>query len=142
MEHVSHMSRNVGSFIFFSSKKPYVCDYNNRTFLYTIRNSSSCQGNMRKGHVLFSIVSVFLLLGTGIGFYVNTSQRNNPSTDEALGITHAYKVTWKTTSMETSHMKGFAGKDSDYVNTISFDQPNLKELRFTLNWTDDKATGT
>jgi PKD repeat protein len=95
---------------------------------------------MRKAHVLFSIVSVFLLLGTGIGFYLHTSQRNNPSTDEALDITHAYEVTWKTTSVETSHMKGFAGKDSDYINTISFDQPNLKELRFTLNWTDDKAT--
>jgi len=105
-----------------------------------VPNSFSCRRNMRKDHVLFSIVSVFLLLGTGIGFYLYSSQRNSPPSNDTLGMNHAYEVTWKTTSVETSHMKGFAGTDSDYVNTFSFGQPNLKEIRFTLNWTDDKAT--
>jgi len=95
---------------------------------------------MRKGHILISIVSAFLLLGTGIGYILYNPQKNTLSSDDPLGETRAYDVTWKTTFVATSHMKGFAGTDSDYVNTVSFGQPNLKEIRFTLNWTDDKAT--
>lgn len=95
---------------------------------------------MRKGHILISIVSAFLLLGTGIGYILYNPQKNSPSSDDPLGETRAYKVMWETTFVTTSHMKGFAGTDSDYVNTVSFGQPNLKEIRFALSWTDDKAT--
>jgi hypothetical protein len=95
---------------------------------------------MRKGHILMSIVSAFLLLGTGIGYILYNPQKNTFSSDDPLGETRAYDVTWKTTFVTTSHLKGFASTESDYVNTVSFGQPNLKEIRFTLNWTDDKAT--
>jgi hypothetical protein len=83
---------------------------------------------------------VFLLLGTGIGVYVYSLPRKIPLSNDMLDTTHAYEVTWETTSLKTSHMNGFVSRDSEYAHTISFSEPNLKELRFTLSWIDDKAT--
>jgi len=95
---------------------------------------------MRKRHIFISLVSTFLLLGTGIGYLLYSPQKNMRTPDDSQSETHSYDVTWQTTSRTTSHMSGFASTDSDYVNTVSFGSPNLKEIRFTLNWTDDKAT--
>jgi hypothetical protein len=95
---------------------------------------------MRKEHVLFSIASVFLLLGTSIGVYVYSTQRNTPQSNDAHTPTRAYKVTWETTSLEPIQITGFAGRDSEYTNTISFSEPNLNGLQCDLSWIDDKAT--
>jgi len=95
---------------------------------------------MRKDHVLFSIASVLLLLGTGIGVVVFNHPRNTPPSTNALDTTRAYEVTWKTTSLEPTNINGFVGRDAEYVTTISFSQPNLNDLHFILSWIDDKAT--
>jgi len=57
-----------------------------------------------------------------------------------MNETHSYDVTWRTTNGVPTHVSEFVSADSEYIKTVSFGFPNLKEIRCTLNWTDDKAT--
>jgi len=95
---------------------------------------------MRKRHTLVSLVSTFLLLGTGIGYLLYSPQKNMQTPDDSQGETHLYDITWRTTAGTTSHLSEFVSTGSEYVKAVSFESPNLKEIRCTLNWTDDKAT--
>jgi PKD repeat protein len=95
---------------------------------------------MRNNRLLVSVISASLLVGPGIGYYLNTQQRTIPLISDPMEGINTYYATWETTSIATSHMEGFAGTNSEYVNTVSFDLPHLKEVRFIVNWTDDRAT--
>ena len=92
---------------------------------------------MRRNKKILSLIIVFTLITVGFGIFYNESPKK--AVDSGNSDTNSYVVDWKVKESSLISCSEYISKNSDYEKTISFETPNLKEITFSLSWTDDKA---
>ncbi len=95
---------------------------------------------MKTSNKIYCILIGLLLITVTVGYTLFPSLRTADATEPQPQEQHTYRVTWATMNDTSQDLVGYATKNADYTNSITCTVPNLKEIRFRLNWTDDKAT--
>jgi hypothetical protein len=95
---------------------------------------------MRKQSKIIGIFICMLLVSIGIEYSLFSSPKKAENTAKATEDTTVYTVEWASINDTPLQLSEFVTKGSEYLKTISYETSSLKEVRFHLSWTDDKAT--
>jgi len=96
--------------------------------------------SLKKNDKIIVIVAVVILVIAGVGVAMYQSPKTPSGPPSTITSEKNYDVIWTLRNGTLNTISEFAGKKSQYQETVMIPEGNLKCITFNLSWTDDRMT--